>query len=489
MSFLTVSVIHQSCRTEVDAETDTETESGMETEKRPESEIRTLAEFIHQLTWEQLPDQVREAAVFRVLDLVSTAAGAADDPLVKHMADACRRFAGEGNIHVWGRKETYSLSAAAMLNGMLAHTLELDDVHPASKTHGSASLIPAAWACAEYLGSSGKDFLTAVVCGYETVSRIGMALGVSSHRSRGWHATATCGVFGCAAACAKLLKLNTEQIISALGMAGTQSSGVWAFLGDGSNCKILHPGRAAANGLEAVFLAQAGMTGPEHILDAKDGGLLYAMSDGGDGAKVSEGLGETWEILKMDMKPYPCCRSTHSVIDCALKLRKGLNVHEIASIHIGTYLVGYKQCAVSEGCLHPKSVLDAKFSAPYAAAAALLYGKVTMAEFEPEVIGREELQTLVGKIKAEPEERFTSQYPKHWSAAMTITMKDKTVYQTEVTDPSGSMAVPLTRTQVMEKAEELLHNAYPGREQEIIEEVLKLADAPHLPVFEHLQNP
>lgn len=189
------------------------------------SDLRKLAQFIHDITWDQLPERVRETAALRVLDLVSVAAGAAKDSLV-----------------------------AAMLNAMLAHTLELDDVHTASKTHGSASLIPAAWSCAEYLGKSGKEFLLAVICGYETVNRVGMAFGVSAHRNRGWHATATCGVFGCAAACAKLLDLSVDQIVSALGMAGTQSSGVWAFLGDGSNCKILHPARAAADGIEAAFL-------------------------------------------------------------------------------------------------------------------------------------------------------------------------------------------------------------------------------------------
>ena len=200
------------------------------------SDLRKLAQFIHDITWDQLPERVRETAALRVLDLVSVAAGAAKDPLVAAAKQALGAVSGCGNISVWGDSRKYPLATAAMLNAMLAHTLELDDVHTASKTHGSASLIPAAWSCAEYLGKSGKEFLLAVICGYETVNRVGMAFGVSAHRNRGWHATATCGVFGCAAACAKLLDLSVDQIVSALGMAGTQSSGVWAFLGDGSNC-------------------------------------------------------------------------------------------------------------------------------------------------------------------------------------------------------------------------------------------------------------
>ena len=461
------------------------------------SDLRRLAEFIHDITWDQLPKRVRETAALRVLDLVSVAAGAVKDPLVEAAKEALGAVSGCGNVSVWGGTRKYPLATAAMLNAMLAHTLELDDVHTASKTHGSASLIPAAWSCAEYLGKSGKDFLLAVVCGYETVNRVGMAFGVSAHRNRGWHATATCGVFGCAAACAKLLDLSVDQIVSALGMAGTQSSGVWAFLGDGSNCKILHPARAAADGIEAAFLAKAGMTGPEHIFDAKDGGLLYAMSDGGDVSKLSQGLGEVYEILNMDMKPYPCCRSAHCAIDGILEIREqmerrmGLQIQnkpeaeilarQIRAIEIDTYLVGYKQCAVSVGCLHPKTILDAKFSTPYSVSAAFLYGTVGMEQFESEVVFDPAVQNLLEKVTVHPADRFTEQYPKHWGCHVKVTMQDGTVYEAEVKDPSGSVARPLSRGQAMKKAEEFLSVVCPGRVTETIEELLNLESRNMLP--------
>lgn len=461
------------------------------------SDLRRLAEFIHDITWDQLPERVRETAALRVLDLVSVAAGAVKDPLVEAAKEALGAVSGCGNVSVWGGTRKYPLATAAMLNAMLAHTLELDDVHTASKTHGSASLIPAAWSCAEYLGKSGKDFLLAVVCGYETVNRVGMAFGVSAHRNRGWHATATCGVCGCAAACAKLLDLSVDQIVSALGMAGTQSSGVWAFLGDGSNCKILHPARAAADGIEAAFLAKAGMTGPEHIFDAKDGGLLYAMSDGGDVSKLSQGLGEVYEILNMDMKPYPCCRSAHCAIDGILEIREqmerrmGLQIQnkpeaeilarQIRAIEIDTYLVGYKQCAVSDGCLHPKTILDAKFSTPYSVSAAFLYGTVGMEQFESEVVFDPAVQNLLEKVTVHPADRFTEQYPKHWGCHVKVTMQDGTVYEAEVKDPSGSVARPLSREQAMKKAEEFLSVVCPGRVTETIEELLNLESRNMLP--------
>lgn len=460
------------------------------------SELRKLAEFIHDLTWEALPEEVRNTVPLRVLDLVSVAVGAVHDPLTEQAREALSGLFGSenGKAKIWGENGYYPPVLAAMINAMHAHTLELDDVHTASKTHGSASLIPAAWACAQALGKSGKEFLLAVVCGYETVNRVGMAFGVSSHRNRGWHATATCGVFGCAAACAKLLNLDTDQIVSALGMAGTQSSGVWAFLGDGSNCKVLHTARAAADGMEAAFLAKAGMTGPEHIFEAKDGGLLTAMSDGGDLKKLSAGLGTVYEILNMDMKPYPCCRSAHGVIDAAFEIRKELSkkadleqtrlekqIADIRQVQIETYLVGYKQCAVSEGCLNPKTTLDAKFSTPYAAAAALLYGKVSMKEFELEVVEGTEIQELLHKVHVEPADEFTKQYPKHWGCRMKILQQDGTGYEKEIRDPSGSTARPLTTKQAMKKAEEFLHESYPGEEQVKIREILNLEEKETLP--------
>lgn len=460
------------------------------------SELRKLAEFIHDLTWEALPEEVRNTVPLRVLDLVSVAVGAVHDPLVEQAREALSGLFGSenGKAKIWGENGNYPPVPAAMINAMHAHTLELDDVHTASKTHGSASLIPAAWACAQELGKSGKEFLLAVVCGYETVNRVGMAFGVSSHRNRGWHATATCGVFGCAAACAKLLNLDTDQIVSALGMAGTQSSGVWAFLGDGSNCKVLHTARAAADGMEAAFLAKAGMTGPEHIFEAKDGGLLTAMSDGGDLKKLSAGLGTVYEILNMDMKPYPCCRSAHGVIDAAFEIRKELlkkadlertslekQIADIRQVQIETYLVGYKQCAVSEGCLNPKTTLDAKFSTPYAAAAALLYGKISMKEFELEVVEGTEIQRLLHKVHVEPADEFTKQYPKHWGCRMKVLQQDGTGYEKEIRDPSGSIARPLTTKQAMKKAEEFLHESYPGEEQVKIREILNLEEKETLP--------
>lgn len=440
-----------------------------------------MAQFVHELTWEALPEQVREAAALRVLDLVGVSMGAAENGLVLAALDSYRQRAGSGPCSVWGLDVKLPLAEAAKVNAMLAHTLELDDVHTASKTHGSASIIPAAWACGEYLGSTGREFLLAVVCGYEVTARIGMALGVTAHRKKGWHATATCGIFGCAAAAARLLGLTAEETLWALGMAGTQSAGLWAFLGDGASCKALHTAHAAACGLDAAFLAKAGMTGPEHILEAEDGGLLAAMSDGYDLSRAAAGLGREWEILNMDAKPYPCCRSAHCAVDCALELRKQVRPEEIRSITIRTYQVGYRQCAVSDGCRNPKTPLEAKFSTPYAVAAAFLAGKVTMEEFAPEQVLRADIQDLLHRVTVQEDEAFTREYPGHWGCLMEVETADGRTSRARVRDASGSVYNPLSREQMTAKAKDLIAVARPGRGREVIEMIMGLERAGRLP--------
>lgn len=175
------------------------------------------------------------------------------------------------------------------------------------------------------------------------------------------------------------------------------------------------------------------------------------MSDGGDVSKLNQGLGEVYEILNMDMKPYPCCRSAHCAIDGILEIREqmerrmGLQIQnkpeteilaqQIRAIEIDTYLVGYKQCAVSDGCLHPKTILDAKFSTPYSVAAAFLYGSVGMEQFDPEVVLDPAVQKLLEKVRVRPLERFTEQYPKHWGCHVKVIMQDGTAYEAEVEDP------------------------------------------------------
>jgi len=347
-------------------------------------------------------------------------------------------------------KGSLNVFSALMLNGMMGHALELDDVHTGSKSHVGAVVVITAWTLAQALSSTGKELLEAVIAGYEVMARIGMSMDVASNRKRGWHTTGIIGTFGAAAVACRLLKLDADKTLNAFGMAGTQSSGLWAFLAEGSTCKKLHPARAAVNGLSAAILSKGGMTGPEHILDAKDGGLFRAVSDSFDMTKISSGLGASYEIKNIDKKPYPCCRTTHHAIDAALKLRSqpGFDPAQIAGVLVETYDVGVLQCGFTN---YPQSGVEAKFSIPYTCAAAFVYGKVTQAEFKPEVLQNPLVMEISKNTRVVGDPLFTERYPKRWGSRMTVTLKNREVLVMQIDDMSGSTRVPLTQQQEKDK--------------------------------------
>ncbi len=450
------------------------------------SELRDLARFIAGLRYEDIPPDVLDTVSGCVLDSVSAALGAVNDPQVGRVSKLYLEIAGDKPAaSVWGQGKKAPLLTAVFLNAMMGHTLELDDVHTNSKTHIGIVVIPAVWGLAESLGKSGKDLLLAVLCGYETMARIGMAFGVSSHRNLGWHVTATAGTFGAAAACAKLLDLSEDQIVSALGLAGTQSFGSWAFLGDSASNKVLHPARAATSGCESALLAQAGMTGAQSILTASDGGLLAMMSDEHDVSRVNAGLGEIWEIRYMDNKPYPCCRSTHCTIDSALALRneQGVQAEDIERVEVRTYLVGNKQCGMSEGSRRPKTAIDAKFSTPYTVASAFLRGNVTGDDFTPEAIAAEDVQALLRRVEVVTDERFTQAYPEHWGCELIATLKDGRQLSATTTDASGSVLNPLSAEQLKRKATALLRAAKSNQAEAVAASLLDIRGAALLPAL------
>ena len=441
------------------------------------NELEKLSDFIFNFDLDKTNVNVVETAKICILDSFSAAVGASKDKLIVDIIGKYKEFynsENENGISVWGHSIKLPVVQATFLNAMMGHKLELDDVHTNSKTHIGTVVVPSAICLAQYLRSSAKEFLEAVICGYEVMSRIGMGFGVSSHRNKGWHVTSTAGTFGAAAAAAKLLKLNVQETTNALGMAGTQSFGLWAFLEDSASSKILHPARAAASGIEAAMLAKAGMTGPVSILSANDGSLFKAMSDEYDIAMVTKDLGVVFEIKNVDNKPYPCCRSTHCAIDSAIYLKNSHNidVDAIEEVQIGTYLVGYKQCGLTEGSKNPRTSTEAKFSTPYTFATALLNGNVSLEHFTSESINNDNVQSLLKKVTVYSDGEFTQRYPMHWGCKAKITMKNGNVFETEVKDASGSTYNPVSKNDIKNKAIPLLKVAY--EENSVIEKILNI---------------
>lgn len=449
-------------------------------------EMRLLARFVEQFNYNQASPRVHEAAVLCVLDTIGLALGANNDSMFQKMKQVYAEYDGENQLKkttMWGEHRQTTMRTTVFFNAMKGHILELDDVHTASKTHIGTVVIPAVWALAEQLEKTGKEVLEAIICGYEVMARIGMGFGVSSHRNKGWHVTGTAGVFGSAAACAKLLQFTEEQIMDAFGIAGTQACSTWAFLSDGATNKILHAGRAAVSGLESCMLVLGGMRGSHYILNANDGGLFPMMSDEYDYSLICKGLGEKYEILSVDKKPYPCCRSTHCAIDAAiyLKDRYQIKTEHIETITVNTYLVGWKQCGAANSSIDPKLPTEAKFSTPYTVACALAEGIVGLSDFEPEAISRTDIRRLMKRVQVIADENFTEQYPAHWGCKMEILMKDGSRFQKAVKDASGSVKAPLSKKQILTKFKSCCKDYDPNWIEAVSEQLLMLDKCNILP--------
>jgi len=291
-----------------------------------ETAASCLAGFVHDLRFEAIPDGVVHAARRSLIDTLGAALGGVDTDEAKACVAAAKDFDSGDQVTLWGSDLRASAPTAALVNGTVSHAIEMDDFGGCD--HSGAVVIPSVLAVAEAFGgasgSSGRELLVAIVAGYEVARRpMEAAGGYTAHNGRGWHSTGTCGSFGAAAAAGRMMNLDADRLTSAIGLAGTFTGGVWAFLDDGAMSKRLHPGRAAENGVTAAYLARRGFTGPARIFEAEWGGFLSTYApDGGDPDALTTELGESYRILQSGIKPYASCRGVHSSIAPCLNYRQ-----------------------------------------------------------------------------------------------------------------------------------------------------------------------
>ena len=306
---------------------------------------KQLASFAANLTFADLPHEVVERAKRLVLDLTGIAIRARRDAeSTPSLIAAVERLGlADGKCSVLGDSRTYAPTAAALINGSLAHSLDFDDTHAEASLHSSAPIIPAALAAAELSGCSGKDFIAAFVAGYEIQIRLSLALNPTDHYDRGFHPTATCGVFGAAAAAGKLFGMDAAGIQNAFGIALSQAAGSMEFLVDGAWTKRSHVGQAAQNGLICAAMAAEGFKGPKQAFEGR-AGFFHAYAPNADPAKAVAGLGQIWQTMRLAVKPYPSCRYSHAAIDGLVALIKehGLKASEVEEVEIGLPETGWK---------------------------------------------------------------------------------------------------------------------------------------------------
>lgn len=415
----------------------------------PATPTRDVARWIAALRYDDIPERTRAVARCAILDTLGCGLYGYRTPWADLLLRWARAGGGSAVATVWGDKAPSLRAAdAALVNGTSAHAFELDDYHNA-KLHPGAVVVPAALAMAEQTGADGRTLVTAIVAGYEVMIRTSLALNPSAARLRGWHLTGVCGPQGAAAACAVLLGLDAEHTAWALGLAGTQGAGLWAFNADGAMSKRLHAGKAAHSGVLAAELAASGYTGPTQIYEFEDGGMLKAYSDMSDPAPLTRALGRVYQLDDTAIKPYSCCGSTHAYVDAALQLRRKLGAPWDASrpVRVGTSKVVDVQCGFDYS---PTTALNAQMSLRYIVAAALLDGQALPPQFSDDRIRSREVVELAGRLGLVKDPDLDQLYPVHFAGWVAAQHRGEWI-RVDILDPSGSPAAPIDAHGITEK--------------------------------------
>lgn len=429
-----------------------------------------LAEFVVNARLRHIPPHVAARAKMFIMDYLGVALTAASSRSSEIISGVVEQLGGSPSCSVIGRQYKTNPLMAALVNGTTGHAIEMDDDHRTSVLHPGVAVVPAALAAAELAGAGGDRLIEGVVSGYELMTRIGDAF-LGTQYYEGFHPTGTCGVFGAAAAAGSILGLSREQLIAALGIAGTQACGLEEWKTDGSWIKRLHPGKAAENGLLAVLLAKAGYTGPATILEGEHGFLkAFSFERKWDVDMIIGGLGKEYRGYGTSFKPYAGCRFFHQVIDATLALvdQHKFDSASVEEVIVRVYRTAYLTLFTPESRRYrPGTVVDAQFSIPYAVAVSVLHGRPLPKHFTDHMIRQPDILALAGKVKGIPDDEYESRYPKRFPTEVTVRLKGGKTIRAFRDLPSGDPENPIY--------------AEPGRfEREILDKFrLLLADQGH----------
>lgn len=453
--------------------------------------IDRLAQFVSGLNYAALPDSVIAKAKIHIADTLGAAiAGARSGELALTM----KATHPAGPVRLWGTGLAASPRDAALINGVAAHAFELDD--SGGCDHSGAVIMPAVFSALREAAKpvDGQSMITAVVAGYDAGRRILEAAGgYDTHNGLGWHSTGTCGTVAAAAAVANLLGLDAAATRDAMTLATSFSSGLWAFIHDGSQAKKLHAGRAAEGGLLAALLAAQGYAGPSRVFDEVWGGFFTTFNKSAcQPGLLSERLGEVWKVDRAVLKPYASCRGAHSAIDALEDLLAETGRAPEAIARIGLRMSG--MLADMCGAKATDPMAPAQMSLPFALAARCLFGTAGLQAYTEERRRHPDVRAMLDLIDVSVDASMDAMA----EPVVTVTFRDGEIVERMVPRATGSAERPMSPSALAWKFRELAGMSLPepqvetlwqrlGRIEEVSDcteiEALMTGRAETLPIF------
>ena len=433
-----------------------------------------IARFVSGLQYDAIPTEVRERIKLLMLDSLGCALYGSHLEWCRILQDTLTRVDQTRDCAVWGTNLRLSSPHAALVNGTEVQGFELDDVHRAGVLHVGAVVLPALISIAETRGHlSGRDFITAAVAGYEIGPRVGLCMG-PEHIGQGWHSGATLGVFSAAAGAARGLGLDVEKTVHALGIAGTQSSGLMAAQ-YGAMVKRMHAGRASQSGLYGALFAENGLTGIVNVLESEYGGFCTTFSRSTDRFNLDEltaGLGTTWQTMGVALKFYSCVGSNHTTLDAIRELQAqrpfgpaDIDRIEVHGSQVTMDHVGWKY--------EPQGLTSAQLNLPFCVATWLIEGDCFVEQFTDDIVADPARMALAEKVVVFHDEAITARGAKfRHMVRVRVVLKDGTTLECTKEYARGSERNFSSADDIVEKFEKLASHAFDRPQVEALRDAM-----------------
>jgi 2-methylcitrate dehydratase PrpD len=414
-----------------------------------------LCEYVNDLDFQDLPEEVIDCTKKVILDTVASAVAGSSAPGIETLTGVMREWGGrpESSIIVLGDK--VPAPNAVLINATMARARDIDEVHEKAVLHSAITVVPPCLALAEWVGGiDGRNFIAAVAGGVDIIARLGLSLEASPNIT-GISSTWQMGTFGAAAATGKLLRLNPEQMINALGIAYSQAAGNQQCIIEGTLMVRVQQGFTAQSGLLSAILAKRGIDGPREVFQGRFGYFPVYHGNNYDASRITRDLGKIFEITNSSLKPYPCCKAIHSAISCVRTMTREheIDPRDVDSIRVRVNQAAYNlTCHPLESKRRPSSIPEAQFSTPYVVAVALLRGDVFLQDFTAEAITNGDVLSLAQKVTPIVDQAIEDRYGREIGpVGVDVITKDRKTYEARMEFVKGHPRNPMTMEEVEEK--------------------------------------